>query len=95
MGDKCTFADLAFMPWNYFAEHPLGTPPGEDKFEGFPDVKAWHERMIARPSWKKAMETRARLMDEQGLDWNGLPKGIKNVVEFEEKLKRDQEAKGR
>ena len=48
----------------------LGVP--QDKvFDGFPTVKAWHERMIARPSWIKACELRVKCMDEQGLDENG------------------------
>ncbi|TVY54119.1 Glutathione S-transferase-like protein tpcF, partial [Lachnellula suecica] len=70
VGDKCTYADLAFVTWNDRLDSVLMTPPDQDKFEGFPNVKAWHERMTARPSWGMAMETRARLMDEQGLMWN-------------------------
>ncbi|KAI1642463.1 uncharacterized protein F4817DRAFT_352900 [Daldinia loculata] len=26
------------------------------------------------PSWKRCMEIRARLMEEQDLQWNGVPK---------------------
>jgi glutathione S-transferase len=70
-------------------------PEGQDKFEGFPNVKAWHKRMTARPSWKKAMETRAKLMDEQGLMWNGMPKGIGNMEEYEAKIKADEEKRAR
>jgi glutathione S-transferase len=32
------------------------------------------------------MEIRARLMDEQGLQWNGVPKGIETFTEYEEKI---------
>ena len=38
------------------------------------------------------MELRAKLMDEQGLDWNGMPKGISNMKEYEQKMKKDEEA---
>lgn len=95
VGNKCTFADLSFAPWNDRLDSALMTPPGEDKFEGFPNVKNWHERMAARPSWKKAMETRAKLMDEQGLIWNGMPKGINNMAEYEAKIKSDEEERSR
>lgn len=50
-------------------------------------MKAWHERMTSRDSWKAIMEVRDKLMDEQGLMWNGMPKGIKNFQEYEAKIK--------
>ncbi|KAI0466915.1 glutathione S-transferase [Xylaria cf. heliscus] len=80
VGDKMTFADLAFVPWNDRLDATLGVPDA-DKFKGFPHVQDWHERMVQRPAWKKAMALRARLMDEQGLDWNGAPKGT-NLQDF-------------
>lgn len=82
VGNHMTFADLAFVPWNDRLDATLGVPD-DKKFEGFPHVKAWHESMVKRPSWVKAMEVRARLMDEQGLDWNGMPKRTKNFQEYE------------
>lgn len=91
VGDKITYADLAFATWNDRSDAVLQCAP-EDKFKGFPRVQAWHERMTSRPSWKNAMETRARLMDEQNLDWNGMPKGLKSMAEYEAKIKADREA---
>ncbi|KAI1827683.1 glutathione S-transferase II [Xylaria intraflava] len=91
VGDKMTYADLAFTTWNDRADVLLQCAP-EDKFRGFPNVQAWHERMVSRPAWKTAMQTRARLMDEQGLMWNGMPKGIDNLAAYEAKIKADQEA---
>ncbi|KAI4213977.1 MAG: hypothetical protein LQ351_003381 [Letrouitia transgressa] len=85
VGDKISFADLAFVPWNDRLEVVLMVEDGR-KFDGFPNVKAWHERMASRPSWKKAMEIRAQLMDEQGLMWNGMPKGVSNMEEYLEKI---------
>ena len=32
------------------------------------------------------MKLRARLMDEQGLQWNGVPKGIETFTEYEAKI---------
>jgi glutathione S-transferase len=75
VGDKVTFADLAFLPYNDRVERFL-TCPAENRFDGFPNVKAWHEKMTSRPSWTKAMKTRDLLMDEQGLMPNGMPKGV-------------------
>lgn len=91
VGDKLTYADLAFATWNDRSDAVLECAP-EDKFKGFPNVHAWHERITSRPSWKKAMETRARLMDEQGLTWTGMPKGINSLAEYEAKIKADEEA---
>jgi glutathione S-transferase len=60
--------------------------------DGFPNVKAWHERMASRPSWVKVIETRTRLTDEQGLMPNGMPKGMKNFQEFEANIKNESAA---
>jgi glutathione S-transferase len=55
----------------------------EQMFDGFPNVKVWHERMTSRPSWIKIMEKRDVFMDEQGLQPNGIPKGIASFEEYE------------
>ncbi|KAI0898663.1 glutathione S-transferase [Annulohypoxylon nitens] len=91
VGDKMTYADMAWVPWNDRVDTSLNVP-GPNKFDGFPNVKAWHERMISLPSWKRSMELRAKLMDEQGLQWNGMPKGITNFQEYEAKIKAENEA---
>ncbi|OTA60392.1 glutathione S-transferase [Hypoxylon sp. EC38] len=91
VGDKMTYADLAFTTWNDRSDDILECAP-EDKFKGFPNVQAWHERMTQRPSWKTAMDTRARLMDEQGLTWTGMPKDFNNLEEYKAKIKADEEA---
>ncbi len=73
VGDKITYADLAFSTWNSRLDNVLNWPE-EEKFCGFENVNAWHERMVSRPSWKRATEIRAKLMDEQGLNVYGAPK---------------------
>ncbi|KAK8035709.1 hypothetical protein PG991_001782 [Apiospora marii] len=90
VGDKMTYADMAWAPWNDRVDTVLGVP-GPDKFDGFPRVRAWHERMTARPAWKRSMELRDRLMDEQGLQWNGIPKGIESFSEYEALIKAGQD----
>ncbi|KAG9375980.1 Glutathione S-transferase II [Pyrenophora tritici-repentis] len=92
VGDKMTIADLAFVPWNDRLDVVLMCPI-ESKFDSFPRVKDWHERMIARPSWKKAMDIRTKLMDEQGLMWNGMPEDIANMEEYQAKIKGEKDAK--
>ncbi|PYI13141.1 thioredoxin-like protein [Aspergillus violaceofuscus CBS 115571] len=71
----CTFADLAFMPWNTRLDFVLMTKPREDPLAPYPNVQAWHQRMVERPVWKRAMAVRDKLMDDQGLMPNGMPKG--------------------
>lgn len=89
MGNKITFADLSFVPWNDRLDIVLMVER-EKIFDEYPAVKSWHERLTSRPSWKKAMEIRAELMDEQGLMWNGMPKGVSNMNEYVEKMKQDE-----
>jgi glutathione S-transferase len=85
VGNKMTYADVAFVPWNFRLSEVL-LQSWDQVWEGAPHARAWHERMIELPSWKRIMETRAQLMDEQGLQWNGVPKGINTFTEYEEKI---------
>ncbi|PYI10681.1 glutathione transferase [Aspergillus sclerotiicarbonarius CBS 121057] len=91
VGDKCTFADLAFLPWNCRLDMVLLTAPGEDPLAAYRNVQAWHKRMEDRPSWQKAMDIRAKLMDEQGLQANGMPKGVTNIKEYEDYMAKAAE----
>ena len=59
VGDKCTYADLAFVMWNTQIDFPL-------KGHGwniavYPNFKRWQEAMLARDSLKKVMSV---LMDK-------------------------------
>jgi glutathione S-transferase len=85
VGDRMSYADLAFVPWNDRFDAVVLCPE-EEKFSGLPNVTAWHQRMVERPSWKAAMEHRARGMDEQGLMWNGMPKGMKSFKDYVDKI---------
>lgn len=64
VGDKMTFADMAFLPWNSRLDDTL-VKSWDEVWEGLPHVRAWHEGMLELPSWKRCMERRAVLMDEQ------------------------------
>jgi glutathione S-transferase len=93
VGDKMSYADLSFTLWNDRIDALRGCAP-EKKFEGFPNVEAWHARMTGRKAWKTIMQRRAELMDEQGLQPNGLPKGVKSFEEFSALVhKMSEEAK--
>lgn len=50
-GETYTLADLGFQP--YF-EYLLVTPSA-DVIDGYPHVKAWWEKIRARPSWQAAI----------------------------------------
>ncbi|KAJ3542974.1 hypothetical protein NM208_g3816 [Fusarium decemcellulare] len=55
VGDKFTYADLSFIPWNRVA---LGAPFFKGDLDGigtrFPNFLAWHERINSRPSVQAA-----------------------------------------
>lgn len=58
VGDKCTYADLAFVMWNcmidFFMKDRKEHPDAWDITE-FPNFKRWQEAMLARDSLKKVM----------------------------------------
>jgi glutathione S-transferase len=90
VGDKMTFADLTFAFWNDRIDAITLCAP-DKKFDGFPNVQAWHERMTGRPSWTRIMEKRAQLMDEQGLQSTGIPKGVESFEKYEAMIKSQAE----
>ncbi|KAJ5574140.1 short-chain dehydrogenase/reductase [Penicillium hispanicum] len=44
---------------------------------------AWQKRMESRDSWQKALEAYVKLNDEQGLQTNGMPKGVTIIKQYE------------
>jgi len=95
VGNKLTFADLAFAPWNDRIDTIMSYPPcspEQNPIRDFPNVEAWHKRVTSRESWVKSMEIRDKLMDQLGLMPNGMPKGVTNFKEYEAKIKADAEA---
>ena len=88
VGDKITFADLSFVTWNDRMDMVLGIAQS-NPLAKYPNVDAWQNRMTSRASFKKAIETREKLMGEQGLMPNGMPKGVNNIAEYEAKMKAE------
>jgi glutathione S-transferase len=58
VGNKCTYADIAFITWQTSINKIIDYDPAKD----FPNVQAWLDRMIARPAIKKVMEEREKRM---------------------------------
>lgn len=56
VGDKCTYADLAFWMWNNNIEHFIFGKRDDWKPDDFPNYKRWFETLGKRPSVKKALE---------------------------------------
>ncbi|KAI8273331.1 hypothetical protein K4K60_011012 [Colletotrichum sp. SAR11_57] len=57
VGDKATYVDIAFMPWDYMARRMLDTA-WNDKFaidKEYPDYAAWAERIRSRPAVEKTL----------------------------------------
>ncbi|KAL2756321.1 hypothetical protein ACRALDRAFT_1081774 [Sodiomyces alcalophilus JCM 7366] len=60
VGDKMTFADMAFVSYNSLVHMALDCQP-EDALKEYPNVDAWHQRMASRDSWKKVTEMKGTL----------------------------------
>jgi glutathione S-transferase len=63
VGDKCTYADMAFVPWGLAV--PFLTKGGEsgvslDLEARYPSYDAWMKRVCARDGVKKALEEKAK-----------------------------------
>ena len=56
VGDKCTYADLAFIPWQDAAVEFHGLNLAKD----FPNVHGWMERLKARPAVDEVLKEYAR-----------------------------------
>lgn len=57
VGDKCTYADLAFVTWNLQIPFFMESRTGEHawKPEEFPHFVRWQNAMLARPSVAKVV----------------------------------------
>ena len=58
VGNKCTYADLAFVTWGSMAPFLFG----EEKVDvagKYPNYNSWIERIMARPAVKAAFEEKA------------------------------------
>lgn len=63
VGNKCTFADLAFVTWHEMV--PFIDAEGTIDVKGkYPDYDKWMETMMARPAVKKVLEDKRKAMSE-------------------------------
>ncbi len=62
VGDKCTYADLAFIPWNTFIPN-FGLDV--DVAKEYPNFHAWNDRLTARPAVKKVLEAWGKAKAQQ------------------------------
>lgn len=65
VGDKCTYADLAFMPWHWLIVYPphlMGEGFVEEFKKNYPKTWEWDQKLNERPSVKKAREDRMKAM---------------------------------
>lgn len=61
VGNKCTYADLSFVPWHGLVPFILQ----EDKVDiagKYPNYHRWMEAMLARPAVKKTLDDKATAM---------------------------------
>lgn len=62
MGDKCSYADLAFVPWANIAPTLLGGVEKEEIARETPHYSAWMDRLTKPPAVKKVLEEKAEAM---------------------------------
>ena len=60
VGDKITYADLAFVPWNVAVPWLMGDELDTEK--EFPTFHAWHKRVTERPAVKKVLDEKNKAM---------------------------------
>ena len=58
VGNKCTYADLSFMPWNILCLTRLFPEGGLDAEQDFPEFSRWHQNMAKRPATDAVIQKR-------------------------------------
>ena len=62
VGDKVTFADLMFLPWNNgVATGLMGPDFAKEWEEKYPKCWAWHQKLMERSAVKKTFEEKAKV----------------------------------
>lgn len=67
VGDKCTYADLAFVTWTAVGEGVLKGAGQGEKLADFPLYTAWNKRLDERPEVRKIKDIMAKARAEHGL----------------------------
>ena len=63
VGDKCTFADLAFVTWAETAQYFVRETADLTKYKNY---SAWLEKLQARKSVKKVTADKAKAKETEG-----------------------------
>lgn len=61
-GDKVTYADLMFVPWNAMTGFIVSEDFDKEWKEKYPTCYAWHQKLIARPAVKKCLDEKQRVV---------------------------------
>jgi len=64
VGDKCTYADLAWLPWGNNVPVLMIDQEGFS-IDEYPNYKAWMERMVTRPKVAKVLQDREKAIAEE------------------------------
>ena len=63
VGDKVSYADLAFVPWHWLLlspPHIMGDSFPDEWKSSYPKAWEWSEKLLARPAVKKVREDRTK-----------------------------------
>ncbi|TVY92227.1 Glutathione S-transferase-like protein [Lachnellula willkommii] len=66
VGDRITYADLAFVTWNNAIAAVFSPFPGRWDATKYPFFQKWHEALLARPTVQKALADQQKLSDKFG-----------------------------
>lgn len=91
VGDKVTYADMAFIWWNEMTQ--LASKAEKNPLDDYPAVQAWHKRMTSRPSFARTSQLRAEAMQQQNLGATGLQKG-QTVQDLEVEVEKQKQKQG-
>lgn len=58
VGDKYTYADLAFIPWNLLLPFAMGADFEAELEKDLPSYWAWWQRVVNRPASQKIKQDR-------------------------------------
>ncbi len=61
VGNKCTYADLAFVTWGSMTPFLLGDEAKVEQMKkDYPNYDAWMQRLVSRPATKKVLNGKAK-----------------------------------
>jgi len=64
VGEKCSYANLAFVPWQVWVPRFVGD--AFDPAKEFPNVQAWLDRLTSRPGAEAIIRERGEGIASQG-----------------------------